>query len=51
MEAVVRLNSQSEMRLIAGVWQRRGERTAIYGLTEICPTVKGRVRRQPFTIG
>ena len=44
MEAVVRLNPQSELRLIAGVWQRRGERTAIYGLTEIYATVKSRVR-------
>ena len=34
MEAVVRLKPQSEMRLIAVVWQRRGERTSIYGLTE-----------------
>ena len=44
MEAVVRLKPQSEMRLIAGVWQRRRERTSIYGLTETSATVKGRVR-------
>lgn len=44
MEAVVRLKPQSEMCLIAGVWQRRGERTSIYGLTETSATVKGRVR-------
>lgn len=44
MEAVVRLNPQSEMRLIAGVWQRRREHTSIYGLTEISAIVKGRVR-------
>ena len=44
MEAVVRLKPQSEMRLIVGVWQRRGERTSIYGLTETSATVKGRVR-------
>ena len=35
MDAVVRLNPQSEMRLIADVWQRRWERTSIYGLNEI----------------
>ena len=51
MEAVVWLNLQSELRLIAVVWQRRGERTTIYGLTEISATVKGRVRNQPFSGG
>ena len=51
MEAVVWLNSQSELLLIAGVGQRRGGRTTIYGLTEISATVKGRVRNQPFSGG